>query len=397
MKKAIFKLKLRKDRKNIDGTNSVCIYFRERGKTPRLISTHLTCHPTNWSQKEQAFKQSSENSYILNNQINAVKKTCNTIVENSFIENKPLTLAKFKQELNFNDQPTNNVFDYITTVISRKEGTIKPASLKSYTQLKNKLELMYPAKDLFLSDIDFNFLTRFEKYLLEHNNNKNTTCRKHKTLQVIINHALKDDLIKKDPYRFFKKNIIKGERKPLTEIDLKKLISIYEKRSLPDPEQKALKMFLFMSLSSLRISDLLKLKYKNIITDFDSNGNIVRLIDISQIKTQTQTTIPVLFNFFEKLINPDGLPEDFICREFKNGQSINKRLKEIAKKHEINTNLTCHVARHTFATIAVNNGVSIYTVSKILGHTNITTTMIYLNLTNKFKIDEMGKIKDIFD
>jgi integrase len=396
MKKAIFKLKLRKDRKNIDGTYSVCIYFRERGKTPRLISTHLKCHPTDWSQKEQAYKQSSENSYILNNQINAVKKTCNTIVENCYIENKHLTLVKFKQELNFNDQPTNNVFDYITTVISRKKGTIKPESLKSYTQLKNKLELMYPAKDLYFTDINHNFLTRFEKYLLEHNNNKNTVCRKHKTLQVVINHALKDDLIKKDPYQFFPKNSIVGERKPITETELKTLIELYKKETLSEPYQKALKMFLFMCLTGLRISDLLNLKYKNIITDTDKDGNAIKLLDVSQIKTQSQTTIPILFNLLDKFIDPDGKGDEFICREFQNGQNINFRLRTIRKKAEITKKLTNHVARHSFATLAINNGVDIYTVSRILGHKSIKTTEIYVKLSNRHKIEEMQKIKNLF-
>ncbi len=53
-----------------------------------------------------------------------------------------------------------------------------------------------------------------------------------------------------------------------------------------------------------------------------------------------------------------------------------------------------HVARHTFATLALNKGVSLESVSKILGHTNIRTTMIYANVTNQ-KIElEMKKMRE---
>lgn len=47
------------------------------------------------------------------------------------------------------------------------------------------------------------------------------------------------------------------------------------------------------------------------------------------------------------------------------------------------THLTFHVGRHTFATLALNRGMPIETLSRILGHTNIRTTQIYARITNK--------------
>lgn len=59
---------------------------------------------------------------------------------------------------------------------------------------------------------------------------------------------------------------------------------------------------------------------------------------------------------------------------------MNAYLKEIADICGIKKNLTCHIARHTFVTLALTLGVPIETVSKMLGHTNITTTQIYAKI-----------------
>lgn len=52
-----------------------------------------------------------------------------------------------------------------------------------------------------------------------------------------------------------------------------------------------------------------------------------------------------------------------------------------------------HTARHTFATLALNKGVSLESVSKILGHTNIRTTMLYANVTNQKIESEMNRMR----
>ena len=57
--------------------------------------------------------------------------------------------------------------------------------------------------------------------------------------------------------------------------------------------------------------------------------------------------------------------------------SINKRIKEVAKKCGIEKRISFHVSRHSFAVLALNYGMPIESVSKVLGHTKIATTQIY--------------------
>ena len=75
-------------------------------------------------------------------------------------------------------------------------------------------------------------------------------------------------------------------------------------------------------------------------------------------------------------------------------QKMNAYLKEIADVCGIEKNLTCHVARHTFATLMLSLGVSMESVSRMLGHTNIKTTQIYARITNQKVSKDMKAISN---
>ena len=64
---------------------------------------------------------------------------------------------------------------------------------------------------------------------------------------------------------------------------------------------------------------------------------------------------------------------------------MNKYLKAWAEDAELKKNIHIHVGRHTFATLALSNGVSLYTVSKMLGHSNIGITQIYAEVIDELK------------
>lgn len=69
-------------------------------------------------------------------------------------------------------------------------------------------------------------------------------------------------------------------------------------------------------------------------------------------------------------------------------RQVQKLVKHIANKAQLSQNITPHVLRHTFATLALQKGISLAAVQKILGHDRLTTTAIYLNFTDTHVVEE---------
>ena len=77
-------------------------------------------------------------------------------------------------------------------------------------------------------------------------------------------------------------------------------------------------------------------------------------------------------------------------------QRMNSYLKEIADVCGIEKPLSTHIARHTFATIALANKVSIESIAKMLGHTDIRTTKIYAKIMDRTISSEMQAMRQKF-
>jgi site-specific recombinase XerD len=112
---------------------------------------------------------------------------------------------------------------------------------------------------------------------------------------------------------------------------------------------------------------------------------------MTRAKTDTAITVPLLrpaAAILEKFAPGEFYFPDTVFPSVSN-QEINKNLKVIAEICGLQKNLTFHVARHTFATtVTLMNGVPIETISKMLGHTKITTTMIYAQVNpSKIRMD----------
>ena len=70
----------------------------------------------------------------------------------------------------------------------------------------------------------------------------------------------------------------------------------------------------------------------------------------------------------------------------------NEKLNQWAKKSGVYKHIYFHVARHTFATLSLTFGVDLFTVSKLLGHTDISTTQIYAKITDQLKTEAINKL-----
>jgi site-specific recombinase XerD len=75
--------------------------------------------------------------------------------------------------------------------------------------------------------------------------------------------------------------------------------------------------------------------------------------------------------------------------------NTNEYLKRWAKNAGIEKNIGWHTARHTFAVLSLESGAEIYTLSKLLGHTDVKTTQVYANATDKMKREAVNALPAI--
>jgi integrase len=152
-------------------------------------------------------------------------------------------------------------------------------------------------------------------------------------------------------------------------------------------------VFVFCCFSGLSYIDVKNLTSDHIRTSFDGNLWIMG----KRGKTDVSYNVPLLE--IPKIIlgrYKGKLPDNRLLPVI-NNQNTNAYLKEIGTLCGIKKKLTFHLSRHTFATLTLSKGVSIESVSKMLGHTNIQTTQIYARITSEKISNDMalfaGRVK----
>ena len=199
----------------------------------------------------------------------------------------------------------------------------------------------------------------------------------------------KHDIPVKNPYPLFKM-----PQPNVKEVYLdKEELDAFRKMYVQLPEGttlfKSLEMYLFSCYCGLRISDVVTLKWSEVDLE---NGLIVKM----QVKTKEEVKAPI-FEYTRalllkksnsgKLLGTDGYVFGDSCI-----QVINRRLKELAEMAGVDKHITFHSSRHTFATLLVMDGVSIYKIQKFLGHKSVGMTERYLKYDLKMAQVNMEQI-----
>lgn len=137
--------------------------------------------------------------------------------------------------------------------------------------------------------------------------------------------------------------------------------------------------FLFSCFCGLRLSDVRALQWKKIIED---NGNIH--LELRQKKTGRMLYLPLNKQAQAYLPRTRGSAEDGVF-SLPCTATIDLQLKKWAQNAGINKNLTYHMSRHTFATMALTMGADLYTTSQLLGHADVETTQVYAKIIDAKK------------
>lgn len=136
---------------------------------------------------------------------------------------------------------------------------------------------------------------------------------------------------------------------------------------------------LFSALTGLRHCDIQKLRWEEINRD----SNQPRL-HFTQQKTKGVEYTPISEQALQLCGEPEK-PEKFVFEDLPDPSWISRPLKQWVEAAGIKKKITFHCFRHTFATLQLSSGTDIYTVSKMLGHTNVKTTQIYAKVVDEKK------------
>lgn len=259
--------------------------------------------------------------------------------------------------------------------------------------MKEYTEQQYKKDDLPLDIIDYAYIDGLNTFMqtaynCKNNGAVNLLC----CLKNFILYAIRNEWIEKNPFRYYKLRIDKTNVKiPLTKSELDTLIH----KPMPNERlDKVRDVFCFCCLTGLAFTDTDNLRKEHISTD--EHG--VVWIHKPREKTSVMSRIPLLPYPISVLRKYERDIETAVRNKLlpvPSNQKMNAYLKEIATICNIDKNLTTHCARHTFATLAIEYGIPIDIIAKILGHTNTNMTRRYAKISEANIGREMKKLGEV--
>ncbi|MGE0019575.1 MAG: site-specific integrase [Draconibacterium sp.] len=389
---------IRKNRANSD--KEVPIYVRITVENERAeIATGRFIDPDDWDGKSNKAIGKKKGNVQLNKFLDIIKSNIYEHHTEMVKNGEHISARNIKSRflgLTEKQKTLIQIFEYHNQQIKELSGTsYADATIKRYTttiqHVKSFLKYQYQVDDIALQNIKYSFISDFEHYFkIVRKCNHNTTVKYLKNLRKIINLAVKNEWLEKDPFQKFKSKIIEVKRDFITKEELQRL----EDLKLSFTRLEIVKdVFIFACYSGLAFVDVANLTRNNIRLGID--GDLWILTE--RTKTKNQSNIPLLpkaHDLIEKYSSYSNKKTDNHIFPVFSNQKMNAYLKEIADLASIDKNLTFHIARHTFATtITLANGVPIESISSMLGHKSIRTTQIYSKVINEKVSNDMNLLK----
>ncbi|MBQ8544540.1 MAG: site-specific integrase [Alistipes sp.] len=398
-----YKIICRTDKSNKQGKSPLSIQFSHNGRR-RRIATGLVVEPKFWDDKNQKIKPNCPNcidlQYRLNEQVAMYEKKIRKL-EILEIE---VTLDNL---LETNGRKVNcTIGECLDATISRLESLGKYGSASKHKSLRSRLS-QYRTLNIRLDEIDLAFLRDFELFLRRIGNANNSIATKFAIFKAAYNKALAEEqfVTKSNPFSKFKVGSLwtKTRKRAITKEDVQKLMELkIEPSHQTEYRDFARDVFLFSYYTAgINFTDLASLHYSDVV-----NGRI----SYSRNKTQKLLSfrlMPRALEIIEKYSRSGHSSDDYIFpildrrihvtpqqifnRTHKVLRKVNRELKVLGEMIGLRVPLTTYVARHTYATVLKRSGVNIAIISESLGHSDLSTTQIYLDSFENSQIDEAMK------
>ena len=279
----------------------------------------------------------------------------------------------------FKEKVTVSLLEYVQTIVERKHGSTR----RRYVALAGFLH-GFCRPSLMLTDITPAWFTGFLNRLSKQGYARNTMAVYTATMRYIINQAHREGLLQNNPIANIKGvGYEETNRVYLTVDEVRKLAET------PCENEVTKRAFLFGCLTGLRNCDIRALTW----ADVHHQDGYTRII-FRQAKTKGQEYLDISAQAASLMGEVGG--EDDEVFPLMHWSSVRKHLLNWAAAAKINKHVTFHCSRHTFAVMML--GVTdIYTVSKLLGHRELSTTQVYAHVIDKAKREAIDNIPDVIN
>lgn len=388
-------------RKSRSISNQLSIYIRITVDSKRSeISLKRNVLVKEWDSNKNRGRGNSSKIRVLNKYLDQVYSHLLDCHKQLWEEGKIISSSAIKSRFLGFDDNHKTLIELITYHNSNMINILKFGTMKNYytteKYLKNFMTVSLKVDDMYLKHLNYRFISDFEQYLRTFKNSKNqfmlsnNGVMKHlERFKKIINLAIKLEWMTKNPFKQFQLKFDKYDRQFLTEQELELIENTHYRN---ERLERIKDCFIFSCYTGLSYVDVKELTLNQITRGIDNNFWIFT----KREKTNELVKIPILpkaLKVIDKYKNDAEMTNSRNILPLCSNQKTNKYLKEIAKDCNIHKNVTFHVARHTFATtVMLSNGVPIETVSKLLGHSKLSTTQIYARVVESKISEDIGNL-----
>lgn len=393
------KVVLRTGKINKQGQSPLMLRFTH-DRTTKFVALGLSVEPHYWDKDTELVLPTCPERITLQSQIDRTLAGYHKKIQRLEALDIPVNF-----ETLFDAKPACSVGitieDGFKAEIERLESLGK---INSATKHKYALQVLdgYKPTTMALEAIDLDYLKGLELYLRQRGNKDNSIATRFAIFKAIYNKAVKEGkvAVKQNPFSIYQVGSLwaKTRKRAIDKDDIQRLIDLeITEGHTTEYRRLAKDLFLFSYFTAgMNFGDIARLRYKDIL-----RGRV----NYSRHKTQKLLSfqlVPMALQILEKY-GTAGHGEDYIFpilnrhehtspqqifnRLHKVLRKVNRELKVLGEMIGLEMPLTTYVARHTYATVLKRSGVSVALISESLGHSDLSTTQIYLDSFENSQID----------
>ncbi|WP_454974514.1 tyrosine-type recombinase/integrase [Capnocytophaga gingivalis] len=383
--------------KKQNGTQAIRLRIFTSANDIQYIDTGISVLKNQWDDKKQQVKK-----HPIEEQLNASMNALLNDVKILYYKNEGVSAKRLLQIYkNSKKYDGSSLLNFYQSIVD--ENKMKGAIRTAKTQQHYIDKLSKFASFLSFADISPLWAKDYEKWLISRGNKPNTIASNFKCLNAILNKAVKMGLIEKNPLKGYEIKTVNSKKEVLSIEDIG-LLENYEIAPHFKGMELARDIFLFsFYMAGMRFSDVCKLKWED-VTDTEvvytmgkseKRAGATRYIPITpkvkQILERYKANKTFVFPILDKcdLNNIEKVEYTIYIANNK----LNRSIKILAKHAGITKHVSMHIAKHSFASYAVKNNVNLFHISKLLGHTKLSTTEHYLrDFFQKEQTDVMNSL-----